>query len=982
MKISLDLHYQITLMKKLCAIEFDILFHIFFVLNVNKLRNRHPCFLTKKKKKSLSCTIPSEIGNLTRLHSLGLNQNWLFGTIPKELGNLIELGILSLNQNELTGTIPVEIGNVWNLSVLELSRNQLSGTIPPEIGNIYELQFLILEQNELTGTIPKEIENIVNLRYLMLGYNKLSGELPQLDALPFLKIVEFNDNMLSGTIPFGDFYDWDFLLILSLEKNMFSGNLPKLPNQMSSTVVLTLHMNQFSDRNLHDWLDELFQKASALEMLSIHDNPHLTGHLPKSLFDTNVKIFLAHGCEINGVLPWSDVQGNIQFATLLQNHLSGAMPSNLIQTTSVENVSNILTSYNNTGLYMYIYIYFFFFFYFTKRKRKEWYQVFENQELPEYVSKDERNAKNLYITNENDFAEIMLIGFIMVTILLLSLRKSMRYPMVNRLCGNKIICCFKIRKLPDHVGFQQMKVLLKWFNNWFAAVIFSALVIIYAINTTYYEKGYLLSHFSLAYVKDLSLIATILLIIIVLLSNVVVLIYAFQWVMNPPFTTTSTSKDPFDDVIDPFTWQKGIKLALLFLGWILIVIIVMSYFAFESFPDNNTLHISTKLVYAIQAIMSLALSLHNSLIAPNLAIYVIELIFYVFGIHKRKLAQKWYSYTALFLQTLVCIIIPLFLASFFYNNCGRQWINYWDTCSGKDSNEAIISYHWTYYDYDLVWYIDANVAVLSWGDLCQYQGFQFGTCVREILEKWGNVMVTKMAINVFLPWIRLANIRAFLFQCEALKFLAGSNELSFETVGLFVNVELVILLGLFCPLIVPLCAMATVSNILNFQYLLRKKNKHVTSWEENLIEKSNIYKLSDEIPAFPMSVLIVPFLLQQSIWMFSSAFSNGHSYLIKSVFAYAFSIINICFIVAVIFARRFHGIQILQQQKANKIFLYFQKQISVKEKFKINFFNAVAILNLKAFPNANYLLLLNNKTNNNHNNKNKYPYQFQFAKKI
>ncbi|ETO22605.1 hypothetical protein RFI_14588 [Reticulomyxa filosa] len=175
-------------------------------------------------------------------------------------------------------------------------------------------------------------------------------------------------------------------------------------------------------------------------------------------------------------------------------------------------------------------------------------------------------------------------------------------------------------------------------------------------------------------------------------------------------------------------------------------------------------------------------------------------------------------------------------------------------------------------------------------------------------------MVAKMAINVFLPWIRLANIRAFLFQCESLKFLAGSNELNFETVGSFVNVELVILLGLFCPLIVPLFCMTTISNILNFQYLLHKKNKRATLWEENLIEKGNIYKLSDEIPAFPTSVLIVPFLLQQFIWIFSGALNNGHSNLIKNVFGYAFCIIDISFIVAVIVARRFHGIQILQRQ--------------------------------------------------------------------
>ncbi|ETO14983.1 hypothetical protein RFI_22385, partial [Reticulomyxa filosa] len=216
--------------------------------------------------------------------------------------------------------------------------------------------------------------------------------------------------MLSGTIPFGDYYNWNELFMLSLEKNMFSGDLPKLPDQMNFTSILTLHMNQFSDHNLHDWLDKLFKKAPALQILSIYDNPHLTGHLPS-------KMFLAHGCEINGVLPSSDVQGSIRFVTLIQNRLSGVMPSNLIQT-NASKINTIATIYDGAGLYTYMYMQSIF-------SKKEWYQIFRNQELPEYVSKDERNAKNLYVTKESDFTETMLIGFIMLIILFLSLRKLM-----------------------------------------------------------------------------------------------------------------------------------------------------------------------------------------------------------------------------------------------------------------------------------------------------------------------------------------------------------------------------------------------------------------------------------------------------------------------------------------------------------------------------------------------------------------------------
>ncbi|ETO06456.1 hypothetical protein RFI_30935 [Reticulomyxa filosa] len=341
-------------------------------------------FKNSKLQNKLNGTIPPKIENMNQLLCLDLNRNRLSGTIPKELVNLVNLIFLFLNQNELTGTIPEGIGNISDLTILELSRNQLSGTIPSEIGNL-DLWFLIMEQNELSGTIPKGIENMDYLQYLMLGYNKLSGELPQLDALTGLVVVGLNDNMLSGTIPFGNSYNWDQLLMLSLEKNMFSGNLPKLPNRMNFTSVLTLHMNQFSDHNLHDWyicipqkkkkkkmlfhlLDDLFQKAPALKILSIYNNPHLKGHLPSSLYNTSVQMFLAHECAIDGVLPWRDTQGSIEFVTLIQNRLSGAMPSNLIQTTNIKNISQITTIGDESGICIYVSC---TLFYKKKKKKKK-----------------------------------------------------------------------------------------------------------------------------------------------------------------------------------------------------------------------------------------------------------------------------------------------------------------------------------------------------------------------------------------------------------------------------------------------------------------------------------------------------------------------------------------------------------------------------------------------------------------------------------
>ena len=76
--------------------------------------------------------IPPEYGSLTNLQVLWIHsQNFTGKTIPAELGDLSKLGTLRLQNNKLTGTIPAELGNLSNLNELNLSENKLSGSIPP-----------------------------------------------------------------------------------------------------------------------------------------------------------------------------------------------------------------------------------------------------------------------------------------------------------------------------------------------------------------------------------------------------------------------------------------------------------------------------------------------------------------------------------------------------------------------------------------------------------------------------------------------------------------------------------------------------------------------------------------------------------------------------------------------------------------------------------------------------------------------------------
>ncbi len=127
----------------------------------------------------LTGSIPAEIGDLTDLIDLFLGFNKLVGNIPAEIGDLTNLNSLGLSANQLTGSIPAEIGDLINLDDLDFGENQLTGSIPAEIGELKNLNYLYLYNNQLTGTVPMELGNLQNLKALFLGNNKLCGCYPE-----------------------------------------------------------------------------------------------------------------------------------------------------------------------------------------------------------------------------------------------------------------------------------------------------------------------------------------------------------------------------------------------------------------------------------------------------------------------------------------------------------------------------------------------------------------------------------------------------------------------------------------------------------------------------------------------------------------------------------------------------------------------------------------------------------------------------------
>ena len=124
-------------------------------------------------------SIPTEIGLMTGLTRVFMNNRDLFGTIPSEMGNLIQLDQLTMTTNQLTGSIPSTLGNLSRLTWLHIHRNRLVGTIPSTLGNLVRLRELFLQQNQFTGTIPSTIGNLMQIERLLLTNNTdLGGAVP------------------------------------------------------------------------------------------------------------------------------------------------------------------------------------------------------------------------------------------------------------------------------------------------------------------------------------------------------------------------------------------------------------------------------------------------------------------------------------------------------------------------------------------------------------------------------------------------------------------------------------------------------------------------------------------------------------------------------------------------------------------------------------------------------------------------------------
>ncbi|MCB0279760.1 MAG: hypothetical protein KDD94_09675, partial [Calditrichaeota bacterium] len=239
-----------------------------------------------------------------RVHNIALNFKNLQGNLPVEIGNITELIQLSLQNNPLlTGPIPSGLSSLTELRYLNFSNTNLSGTLSTIIESLDQLLELRLSNMQnLTGPIPDEIANLTQLQYLDLHQTDLGGSIPESIAnLDQLTELRLNNTNLSGTLPPG-LGNLTSLVVLSLSGN--AGIMDTIPDQWAA--LTNLEELDLNSDNLSGELPTAFVNLSSLEVLNISNNK-LTG-LPDFNSGSITLSFLFAG---NNRLTFADIEPNI-----------------------------------------------------------------------------------------------------------------------------------------------------------------------------------------------------------------------------------------------------------------------------------------------------------------------------------------------------------------------------------------------------------------------------------------------------------------------------------------------------------------------------------------------------------------------------------------------------------------------------------------------------------------------------------------------
>ncbi|KAL4309349.1 hypothetical protein GQ457_01G003570 [Hibiscus cannabinus] len=263
------------------------------------------------KGHNLPGILPPELGNLTHLEVIDLTRNYLNGSIPSTLSKL-SLTSLSLLGNRLSGPIPGEIGDISTLEGLVLEDNLFGGPLPSNLGNLGGLSRLLLSSNNFTGRIPESFGKLKNLTDFRIDGSSLSGRIPDfIGNWTKLTRLDMQGTSMEGPIPstiselknltdlritdlsgrsssFPNLEGMKDMEELVLRNCLLTGSIPPYIGEMTSLKTLDLSFNRLSGQ-----IPQELQGLTKLDYLFLTNNS-LTGAVPGWVLGSDNNIDLSY----------------------------------------------------------------------------------------------------------------------------------------------------------------------------------------------------------------------------------------------------------------------------------------------------------------------------------------------------------------------------------------------------------------------------------------------------------------------------------------------------------------------------------------------------------------------------------------------------------------------------------------------------------------------------------------------------------------
>ncbi|XWS47314.1 hypothetical protein CRYUN_Cryun14cG0141900 [Craigia yunnanensis] len=310
---------------------------------------------------NISSTVPQNLGNLSSLISLSLEDCSLHGELPATIFQLPNLRVFDLWNNpyltgkfpefnrsslievlvlantSFSGELPESIGTLNFLSYFDIRSCYFSGPLPSSIGELKKLKYMDFYGSNFSGQIPS-LANLTQLTYLSLSYNSFSrGILSWLGKQTKLTVLDLVQANLYGEIS-SSLGNLTQLTRLYLAHNQLTGQIPSWLENLSQLTTLSLAANQLMSP-IPSWLGNVTQ----LTQLDLGKNK-LQGQIPQSIFNlVNLRTLYLNSNDLNGTLKFESF---LDLNNLIELQLSGNHLSLLTNIT----INGTFPKFRNLGL--------------------------------------------------------------------------------------------------------------------------------------------------------------------------------------------------------------------------------------------------------------------------------------------------------------------------------------------------------------------------------------------------------------------------------------------------------------------------------------------------------------------------------------------------------------------------------------------------------------------------------------------------------